>query len=100
TLLPQSGSPVLGAGDAIVAPLTDQRGLPRSGHIDLGSVQVSVAPPGGGSTPSPTPPALHKPFLLELFDEFLKGVETVNGNGTETLTDNLFGFPLVSTYDG
>jgi hypothetical protein len=30
----------------------------------------------------------------------LKGVEAVNGNGTEMVTDNLFGFPLVSTYDG
>jgi hypothetical protein len=99
TLLPQPGSPVLGAGDPIVAPPTDQRGLPRGGHIDLGSVQVSVTPPSGGSTPSPTPPALHKPFLLAFFDDFLKGVETVNGNGTETVTDNLFGFPLVSLYD-
>jgi hypothetical protein len=43
---------------------------------------------------------LHTPFLLALFDELLKGVETINANGTETVTDNLFGFPLVSTYDG
>ncbi len=109
TLLPQSGSPVLGTGDPSLAPTTDQRGQPRpaNGPIDLGAVQVSAAPPAGGSTggsggstPSPTPPELHKPFLLELFDDFLKGVETVNANRTETVTDNLFGFPLVSTYDG
>jgi hypothetical protein len=29
------------------------------------------------------------------------GIETVNGNGTETVRDSLFGFPLlVSTFDG
>jgi hypothetical protein len=44
---------------------------------------------------------LHTPALLALFDALLKGIETVNGNGTETVTDSLFGIPLlVSTYDG
>ena len=111
TMLPLAGSPVLGAGTAGLAPATDQRGRSRSpnGPADLGAVQVSVAPTGGagGSSPSPSPspspaspPELHKPFLLALLDEFFKGVEAVNGNGTETVTDNLFGFPLVSTYDG
>jgi hypothetical protein len=44
---------------------------------------------------------LHTPALLAFFDALLAGVETVNGNGTETVTDSLFGIPLlVSTYDG
>jgi hypothetical protein len=99
TLLPQSGSPVLGAGSASLAPATDQRGVTRSanGPIDLGSVQVSTAPT---TPPSSQSPKLHTPWLLALFDEFLGGVEKVNGNGTETVTDSLFGIQLlVSTYD-
>jgi hypothetical protein len=57
TLLPLAGSPVLGAGDPDFAPATDQRGQPRppSGLTDLGAVQVSVAPAGGGLTGSHTP---------------------------------------------
>jgi hypothetical protein len=53
----------------------------------------------GGTAHTP-PPTLHTPWLLALFDQLLKGIETVNANGTETVTDNFFGFPLVSTYDG
>jgi hypothetical protein len=36
---------------------------------------------------------------LSLFDKLLGGSESVNPNRTETVTDNFFGFPLVSTYD-
>jgi hypothetical protein len=54
---------------------------------------------GAGGT-AHTPPALHTPYLLALFDQLLKGIETVNTNNTETVTDNFFGFPLISTYDG
>jgi YD repeat-containing protein len=44
---------------------------------------------------------LHTPALLALFDELLHGVETVNGNDTETVIDSIFGIPLlVSSYDG
>jgi hypothetical protein len=51
--------------------------------------------------PSPQPPALNVPSLLALFISMLGGVETVNVNGTETITDSLFGMTLlVSTYDG
>ncbi len=51
TMLPLPGSPVLGAGTPSLAPSTDQRGKPRppGGPTDLGSVQVSVTPPGGGT---------------------------------------------------
>jgi hypothetical protein len=108
-MLPSAGSPVLGAGDTSLAPSTDQRGLPRptNGPTDLGSVQVSgvpTSPPGSstGSPPTPKPPpTLHTPPLLALFDELLHGVETVNGNETETVIDTIFGISLlVSTYDG
>ena len=38
---------------------------------------------------------------MALLDALLHGVEAVNGNDTETVTDSLFGIPLlVSTYDG
>jgi hypothetical protein len=44
---------------------------------------------------------LHKPLLLAFIDALLRGVETVNGNETETVIDRFFGIPLfVSTYDG
>jgi streptogramin lyase len=57
------------------------------------------APPAAGMPSPPAPPALHKPFPLSLFDKLLGGSESVNPNRTETVTDNFFGFPLVSTYD-
>jgi hypothetical protein len=53
------------------------------------------------ATLTASPPQLHTPPLLALFDKWLQGVETVNGNDTETVIDSLFGSPLlVSTYDG
>jgi hypothetical protein len=58
TMLPQAGSPVLGAGSPSSAPNIDQRGVarPPNGPIDLGSVQVSVASPHSPSpAPSPAP---------------------------------------------
>jgi hypothetical protein len=105
-----SGSPAIDAGDDGAQPTTgpnDQRGAGYAravnGTIDIGAFEFGSAPPsGGGGGPSgPTaPPTLHTPFLLALFDELLHGNETVNANGTETVTDNFFGFDLVSTYDG
>jgi hypothetical protein len=73
------------------------------------SINAMMPPPPPSSPPTQTStsgPAsapgitLHKPFLLALFDQLLGGVETINANGTETVTDNFFGIPLVSTYDG
>ena len=44
---------------------------------------------------------MHTPPLLAFFDSLLGGIEAVNGNGTETVIDKIFGIPLlVSTYDG
>jgi hypothetical protein len=43
---------------------------------------------------------LHTPPLLALIDSLLGEIETVNGNGTETVIDRFFGIPLfISTYD-
>jgi streptogramin lyase len=58
-----------------------------------------VARPTAPASP-PAPPSLNVPPLLALLDRLLGGIETVNANGTETITDNLFGIPLlVSTFD-
>jgi uncharacterized repeat protein (TIGR03803 family) len=61
-----------------------------------------VPTPGPVQTPAPvpTPPSLNVPPLLSMLDSFLGGIETVNANGTETVTDSFDGIPLiVSTYD-
>jgi hypothetical protein len=99
-MLPGAGSPLLGAGDPALAPSTDQRGItrPAGGPIDIGAVQVSVAPsqpPATAPQPAPAPPALQVPPLLAFLDQILGGVEKVNSNGTETITDSVFGFPLI-----
>jgi hypothetical protein len=115
-LLP--GSPALNAGDNSALAATgssDQRGQGFArvvnGIIDIGAFEVqpppppsSPPPPPSSPPPSPTPKpttTLHTPALLALFDELLHGVETVNGNDTETVIDSIFGISLlVSTYDG
>jgi hypothetical protein len=50
-LLP--GSPAIGAGTTAGAPATDQRGKPRSGHVDIGAFQSQgfTLTPVAGSTP-------------------------------------------------
>ena len=62
-----------------------------------------VPPPPSPAPPPPRPappPTLHTPPLLALIDSLLGGIETVNGNGTETVIDSFFGIPLfVSAYD-
>jgi hypothetical protein len=64
TLLPMTGSPVLGAGNPKLSPATDQRGdaRPAAGPTDLGSVQISTAiTPTPTSTPAPTPASSSAP---------------------------------------
>jgi hypothetical protein len=65
-------------------------------------VTLSPAAPTSPAAP-PSPPApksLQVPPLLELLDSLLGGIETINGNGTETITDSFFGIPLlVATFD-
>jgi len=104
-LLP--GSPAINAGENAIQLFNgpnDQRGqgFPRvvNGTIDIGAFEYQ--PPSSPSpSPSPAPPTLHTPPLLAFFDALLHGVETINGNHTETVIDSIFGFPLlISTYDG
>ncbi len=68
------------------------------------TINPAPAPPPAPSPPpappQPTPPALNVPPLLALFDGLLGGTESVNGNDTETITDSLFGIPLlVANFD-
>jgi hypothetical protein len=100
-------STIAGVEGTTQAKATDEIGSPRSsnGAISLGAVQTQLASPPPSPSPSPPPsppppPALKVPPLLAFIDSLLGGIETVNGNGTETITDSVFGIPLiVSTFD-
>jgi uncharacterized repeat protein (TIGR03803 family) len=62
------------------------------------TVTTPVSPPAAPSPP--VPPSLNAPPLLAFFDSLLAGTETVNAEGTATVTDSFFGFPLlVATFD-
>jgi hypothetical protein len=108
TLALLSGSPAINAGDNSAQSVTgpfDQRGQGFArvvnGTIDIGAFEAQPPPSPPPPLPSSNPPpTLHTPSLLAFFDALLGGVETVNSNGTETVTDSFFGIPLfVSTYD-
>jgi len=59
-LLP--GSPAIGGGTSTGAPTFDQRGQPRSGHVDIGAFQSQgfMITPVAGSNPQSTP--VNQPF--------------------------------------
>jgi CSLREA domain-containing protein len=60
---------------------------------------IPFPPPPAPPAPPP-PPTLQVPPLLAFFNAILGGIERVNSNGTETITDSIFGIPLiVSTFD-
>lgn len=64
----------------------------------IATLTVNAIPPSPPSPPASS--ALNVPPLLALFDSLLGGSVIVNANGTETITDGLFGIPLfVSTFD-
>lgn len=66
-----------------------------NGMTSVSTARITVSPPS-----PPAPPALDVPPLLAMLDSLLGGTETVNANGTETITDSLFGIPLiVATFD-
>jgi hypothetical protein len=64
TMLPLPGSPLLGSGNASLAPATDQRGLsrPTGGPTDIGAAQVTGV--GGGSSSSRIPVGQLMAFAL------------------------------------
>jgi hypothetical protein len=67
--------------------------------LDGYNVAVLSGPQGQMiGTPLSTSP-LHTPYFLGLFDAFFHGVVKTNVDGTTTITDNLFGLQLVSTYN-
>ena len=65
-LLP--GSPAIGGGTSEGAPSSDQRGQPRSGHVDIGAFQsqgFTIAPTGGSNSQStPVNQAFPKPLVF------------------------------------
>lgn len=77
--------------------------LPTTAQAATTVTLAPPPPPPPHSPPPATPPApptLQVPPLLAFFDSLLGGVETVNANGTETITDSIFGIPLiVSTFN-
>ena len=59
-----------------------------------------VTPPSSPGSSSSAPPSLNVPPLLGLINAFFKGLETVNANGTVTVTYSVFGFTFLSAnYD-
>jgi hypothetical protein len=93
----------------VIASYTDSANPPKFGS-SMGNAFLTISPSttnGGGGGGGLVfdhmqhlpPPTLQKPFLLSLFDQLLGGVELINANGTETVVDNFFGIPLISTYD-
>lgn len=72
-----------------------------SNPFTISAVNTPPPSPSPALSPPPVPamPALSVPSLLGFFDQLLHGIETVNANGTTTVTDSLFGLPLlVSTF--
>ena len=71
-----------------------------TGHLIIKQPPLPGGGSGGTGSGSGGSVTLNVPPLLAFFDSLLGGVETVNANGTETITDFLFGFPLlVATFD-
>jgi hypothetical protein len=91
SVLTLSGTPAAGTQGTYHFSITAQN---AAGSITQNfTLTVNPAPP-------PPLPVLHVSPLLAFFDNLLGGIETVNANGTETITDSFFGIPLlVSTFD-
>jgi hypothetical protein len=95
---------VTGTYPLITATLTDASGNTSSFSTGVTVPNATpVSPPPFNPTGlrlSPLPPVLNMPPLLAIINFLLGGIETINANGTETVTDSLFGMPLlVSTFN-
>lgn len=79
----------------------DGSGKPVSSNMVTFVITTPPSPLLSPPPPAPpAPPTLQVPPLLAFFDSLLEGIETMNSNDTETITDSFFGIPLlVSTYD-
>jgi probable HAF family extracellular repeat protein len=85
-------------GDRYRAVFTNSSGTAITSNATLTVNQSPPTPPARPSQASAPP--LNVPPLLAFFNSILGGIETVNGDGTETMTDSLFGIPLLmSTFD-
>jgi hypothetical protein len=90
-------------GDEYQAVITNSSGSVTSDAVTLTVNSVPPSPPSSPPAPPaapPPPPTLQTPPLLAFLDSLLGSMETVNSNGTETITDSVFGIPLiVATFD-
>ncbi len=86
------------SGEQFQAVFTNSAGSAASSAAIL-TVQTPTVNP----VPQPSPsqaPALTMPPLLSLINQFFKGVETVNPDGSVTVTYSLFGYTLLTaTYN-
>jgi hypothetical protein len=72
--------------------------IPMPGNNNPGNSNPGNNNPGNHPIEHPHPAPPDVPFLLVWFNKLLGDTETVSDNGT-TITDRLFGLPLVETYD-
>jgi hypothetical protein len=104
TTLTLNNVPASMSGNQFRAVFSNSAGSVTSAAATL-TVYVPPSPPPSVVPPvppaPPAPPVLQIPPLLAFLNSLLGGgIETVNTNGTETLTDSLFGISLiVSTFD-
>jgi photosystem II stability/assembly factor-like uncharacterized protein len=97
------GTPAAGTQGTYPFSITAHNGIGSDFKQNFTLTVNPVPPPPSPPPPPPPPgpPSLNVPPLLALFDSLLGGIETVNANGTETITDSILGIPLiVATFDG
>jgi uncharacterized repeat protein (TIGR03803 family) len=99
-----AGAPALGTQGTYHFTITAHNGIgndaTQSFTLTVNPAPVPPSPPSTPPSSPPQPPALNVPPLLALIYSLLGSSELVNTNGTETVTNGLFGFTLiVATYD-
>jgi subtilase family serine protease len=105
TTLILSNVPTAWNGYEYEAVFSNGVGTPATTTAAILTVNPLPSPPSPPASPPvppslPSPPALDVPPLLAFFDSLLGGGETVNADGTATITDNFFGIPLLlATFD-
>jgi hypothetical protein len=75
-----------------------------AGNVNTVAARLTVhtppPPPAHRPSPSPSsaPPPLNVPPVLALINALLHGTETVNPDGSVTVTDSFFGFPVLVSH--